>query len=109
MLPKKARVPKGLFPRRAEGRLLNGDFFSLKIAPSPRKDNLFSFVVSAKVARTAVGRNRLRRRGYAAVAAFSGRFKPSHLFVFFAKAAAASASFNDLSRDIGRLTEGFRR
>lgn len=108
MLPKRLRLPKESFPAKSQGRIIAGRFFSLKVVSSPGSDSRFSFVVSGKVARTAVARNRLRRRGYAAVASRSKTLKSGHSLVFFAKAGAAAAPFDDLSLDINRLLDELR-
>lgn len=50
-----------------KGKAVRGEFISLRYAPSRRDDYRLAVVVSKKVSKSAVVRNRIRRRIYEAV------------------------------------------
>ncbi len=50
-----------------KGRSVRADYFGLRYAPSKREDYRLAVVVSKKVSKQAVVRNRIRRRIYEAV------------------------------------------
>lgn len=64
MLPKKNRLKKKKDFERIfkKGKGLNGDFLFLKIAKNNLKESRFGFVVSKKVSKKAVVRNKVKRR-----------------------------------------------
>lgn len=65
MLPKANRIKKSDFPTLMKvGRGLASANFSLKYSPLPQtsQTSLFSVIVAKKVVKTAVGRNKLKRR-----------------------------------------------
>jgi ribonuclease P protein component len=69
MLKRTERLRRGEFTTIAQNRAVHEGLFTVRISPSlptqtPRK---FSVVVSKKVAKTAVARNALRRKVYAAL------------------------------------------
>ncbi len=61
MLPKKCRLSVGAY-RKEKGRTYRLPLFTLKIFTSTELQSRFGVVVSAKVLKTAVGRNALRRK-----------------------------------------------
>jgi len=67
MLPKTQRITKALFDEiYKKGRICHSAFFTLRVLDThTTRLSRFSVVVGKKVERGAVGRNRLRRRGYA--------------------------------------------
>ena len=65
MFPKTGRLNRGLFEKiRKNGVTINNDFFSLFIGNTPDTNSHYSVVVSSKVAKTAVQRNKIRRLVY---------------------------------------------
>jgi len=62
-----------------------------------------AFVVSKKVAKTAVERNKIRRRCYASVFPFLSRVKSSFLLVFSVKNVLVTADRQKLTQEIERL------
>ena len=63
MLPKQHRLPLRIELRRVkkEGRLFQGKLFGLLLAPSPKAQTRFAFIISTKVHKKAVKRNRAKR------------------------------------------------
>lgn len=63
MLPKKKRVTKNVFQAIMEkGNVVSGSFFIFRYIK--QENPQYAFVVSKKIAKNAVKRNLLRRRGY---------------------------------------------
>lgn len=70
MLKRTERIKRHDFGRVAAGRVVHTPLFTLKLLPVVPTDTgsgQFSVVVSKKVAKTAVARNSLRRKVYAAI------------------------------------------
>jgi ribonuclease P protein component len=59
-----------------------------------------SSIVPGKIQKTAVGRNKLRRKMYEAIKPFIGSIIPGQLIVVCAKSPAVTASFADLSKEM---------
>ncbi len=66
------------------------------------KPSRFSFVVSGKVAKSAVSRNTLRRRGYEAIKEL-GPKPTGAVGMFFAKSKAADLPYKTLKIEIASL------
>lgn len=65
MISKKNRVNKALFDKIfKEGAFIHSPIFMLKYIKTPGNKGLFSFVAPKTVAKSAVRRNSLRRKGY---------------------------------------------
>ncbi|MDB9944440.1 ribonuclease P protein component [bacterium] len=100
MLRKNERLKRGEFNR----------FFSLghryhspttTLIFAPEKKRKVAVVVSKKVAKLAVQRNKIRRRVYALARDYS-----THgVYIFIIKPNAAKVSYNDLKEDIIKLIE----
>jgi ribonuclease P protein component len=59
--------------------MARGPLFAIKAQANPRRDTYrAAVVVSRKVSKSAVARNRMRRRLYASVRGLSGRFTGAH-------------------------------
>lgn len=63
----------------------------------------FSFVISKKVAKTAVGRNKLRRRGYSTLATLLPSFKKKCAGIFFLKKGVAELSLSGFEYEMKEL------
>ncbi len=101
MLPKIHRIGKELFkeifPR---GRSFHSAAVSVKISPIKEENIRFAFVVSAKTAKKAAVRNKLKRRARAIAAKLLPRCgKKTAVMVFFKKG-SEKLSFNELEREI---------
>jgi ribonuclease P protein component len=67
MLPKRERIPRSQFAGLLQSRAYkNSAHFTLRTAPSPSGAR-FAVSVSKKVSKSAVVRNRVRRRAYTAL------------------------------------------
>lgn len=66
MIPRKNRIDKKLFPEfMKKAKTFSSENMYLKVAYNCPKDKAFAFVVSLKVSKGAVERNRLKRRARA--------------------------------------------
>lgn len=87
MLPKSQKIPREIFDEILSGK--NGatsPFFSTRFFKTKKTlPSRFSFVVSKKIAKNAVERNTLKRRGYSFLQKNKIRIKPSFVVVFFLK------------------------
>jgi ribonuclease P protein component len=64
MIPKKSRIPRGLFESPAY-RVLKTPFFSLKIKPNGLKNNRIAVIIGKYIDKRAVRRNLWKRRAKA--------------------------------------------
>lgn len=103
MLPSTHRLTTSLFRDVfSTGRLIHSGFFMIKARKSAEMKGVtsrFAVSVSKKVAKTAVLRNRIRRRGYAALATLPPFTLPIYA-VCVAKSNAVDASVEELSADL---------
>ncbi|MHB1117972.1 MAG: ribonuclease P protein component [Minisyncoccota bacterium] len=100
MLPKKNRIPRKDFPAdRRQGFRVFSPLFSGVVYPSSYGVRV-SVVVSKKTAKTAVVRNTMRRRMYAAITPFLKRFPRDVFVVLYPKAEVKQAPFSVLQKEI---------
>ncbi len=86
MLPKKNRVDrKGVEKIFKEGEFLSSPNLSFKYVKGVANERKISFVAPKSVAKLAVKRNLLRRRGYSALAKHLDQFPAGILAVFIFK------------------------
>jgi ribonuclease P protein component len=107
MLPKKNRVKRDQFELMlAKGSLYHGPFFSVRMKKNTKREPFsFAVVVSKKIAKTAVGRNLLKRRVRAVIEErFRSRMDEPLSLIFFMKKEAASLPFSDLKKQIMSYT-----
>lgn len=106
MLAKKYRFHSrgGVKYTYQKGRTLRGPNISLIYAKNTRNHQRFTVVVSKKVEKTAVGRNRLRRRVYEAIRLNLPNFpdKKDCIFVVYNKE-IADLEFTELTQLIATL------
>lgn len=107
MLPKTKRVKRALFQKVfSSGRTLHSTYLTARIvltSPTPLASGApskFSFVVSKAVAKKAVDRNLLRRRGYSVISKLYNLFPAGLVVVFFYKKGADKLSYASLSKEI---------
>ena len=104
MIPKKSRITRENFEKvMKKGGLLNSSLFSLRFLQNPYKTTHFSVVVSKKVAKTAVSRNKLRRWGYSVLKKETDVLKKPYFIIFFEKKGAETAAFEGFKTDIQGL------
>ncbi len=100
MFPKSARLSReDIAEVSRKGQSINTPYFSLKILPFVSKPLInkgkFAFVMSKKEEKTAVGRNKAKRRLRAAMRHVSPSLKPLHCMVFIKKS-VLKAPFGDI-------------
>lgn len=100
MLPKKNRIPKEDFPTpKMQGVRIFSPLFSGVVYKTTTETGV-SVVVSKKTAKTAVMRNRIRRRMYDAIRSRLSMFKYQALVVCYPKKEVATVVFADLKSEI---------
>ena len=107
MLPKKQRTPKATFEMvLKEGRPFFSPYLTLKLIKKTSEINQksrFSFVVPKAVAKKAVDRNFLRRRGYAAISANRSGINNGFLCILFLKKEALKLEYADFKQEVENL------
>lgn len=108
MLAKKYRFHSrgGVRYTYAHGKTIRTPKFSLVYNDNTRGFQRFAVVVSKKVEKSAVGRNRIRRRVYEAIRAELPNYqkKRDHIFIVYSKD-AMTMDFNELKSLIHSLLE----
>jgi ribonuclease P protein component len=94
------RLFKGIFDR---GRNFSSNFISLKFISDSTTNSLFAFVVSAKVAKRSVERNKLKRRLRHIIKKTMQKIKPGLAVIIFAKKGAEKMSFLELEKELIKL------
>lgn len=107
MLKKQRRIPTSLAKRILTGKSsgYHSRLFSLRRVFDPKEftESRGGVVVSKKVAKTAVLRNSLRRRVYAALKKTESDFLPGFAFFIFPKESVAEASPDQISKELATL------
>lgn len=112
MLPKKFRLTKRKDFEKvlAEGKILQGEFFGLAVSQDERNENpKVGFIISNKVSKKAVERNRIRRILREATKKEIEELPQKSLLVFLAKKNAAGTEAQKLNGDAQKLLERVRR
>ncbi len=106
MIPAKYRFHSrgGVNYTYKHGRTIRSPLLSLVYAPNSHKKTRFAVVVSKKVLKSAVGRNRIRRRVYEAIRPEIPNLKAptDHIFLIHSKEIVTIA-FDELSTSIKDL------
>jgi ribonuclease P protein component len=104
MLPKKHRINRKLFEEVAKkGKSFSSKYLSLKIAPVSENQSRFAFVVSSKVAKKAVDRNKIKRRARNIVQKNLGKIKRQINAIIFFKQGAEKLAFAELEKEINDI------
>ena len=92
-----------------KGKTIRTPLLSLVFAPNTREMQRFGVVISKKVIKSAVGRNRVRRRVYEAIRLELSEFTvpQDNLFVIFSPT-LATMPFRELRRTVHELLERSR-
>ena len=101
MLGRKHRINKELFTEiiRA-GKSVSSNNLSLKIRPIPFDGNAFAFVVSSRVAKKAVDRNKLKRSARHIVVKMMPEIKNGLGIIIFFKKGSENLNFQELADEI---------
>lgn len=107
MLPKENRLKKQRdFDRVAiENQQIPGSFLILKFSGNDTGITRVGFVVSKKVSKKAVLRNKAKRRLREAVTAELARLKPGFDLVFFTRKEIKEKEFSDIQQAVKQLLE----
>jgi len=106
MLSKERRLSKELIKKTLRGgKNVYGQNMSLKYFAAPSKLSTFAFIISAKKIRSAVFRNKLKRRGRAIVFKILPRLKEGHSILFFFKEKSYKMKFPELETEIKKLLQ----
>ena len=107
MLSRKHRVKKSSFPLGANsGRSFFAGPLTLRLSRGDSKDEpVFAVVVSKKVAKTAVMRNRIRRRIYGLIDPFVSKMPMGARCVVYPKKEVAEISFDSLTKSFTEALE----
>jgi ribonuclease P protein component len=106
MIPKTSRISREDFEKvMKKGGFLNSSFFTFRFLENPLKSTHFSVVVSKKIAKTAVSRNKIRRRVYSIIKKHTKELKKPYFITFFAKKGVETAKFNEVEQDILKILE----
>lgn len=107
MLLKKHRLPLRTELKRIkkEGILIQGDLFSLLVSRQPRKNQFsrFGFIISTKIHKKAVKRNRVKRLLNEAILGLLPKIKPGFDVVFLAKKKIIEADLKEIKREVKKL------
>ena len=106
MLPKKYRLADRRIFRRALGRgaRVDGDFFVLSVLAGLGEEELkVGVIISTKISKKAVVRNRIRRILYDSVRAVLNKIPRKSVLVFLAKKSAAGAEKEEIIKDVGQI------
>ena len=107
MLPRSKRLTTALFTEvMTQGKILHSPFFTIRLmktATTSLKETRFSVVVSKKIVKTAVERNKIRRRVYSIVRASIGKISPGFHIVLLAKQPLLKAKIQDIATDLSTL------
>jgi ribonuclease P protein component len=101
MLGRKHRINKKLFAEITRaGKSVSSNNLSLKIQPIPADDSVFGLVVSSRVAKKAVDRNKLKRRARHIVAKMMPEIKNGSGIIIFFKPGSEKLKFQELEKEI---------
>jgi len=104
MLPKTRRIPRReLGPVIFKGKKYTSPHLILSLFPTEEKTSKFVFSLSKKVCKSAVLRNKYRRRGYSIISKHLNTIKNGYLLMFSFKKDGASISFSELEKEIMTL------
>ena len=106
MLPKKLRIPRKLFSELLlNSRYTNSPIFSLRfVVDSSIKETRVGVSVSKKISKSAVVRNKVRRRIYDALKPIISNF-PNGLFLFITKPGIEKFKKEKLADELKGLLE----
>jgi len=102
MLPKHKRISRDSFKLiLIQGQLFHSPHFLLRTINSPKEG--YATLVSKKIARGAVDRNRIRRRIYAVLRSLVVQIKKPTNIIISAKPGALKISFLEQEKEITQL------
>jgi len=109
MLPRKHRLPlrTDLTRVQEEGKLFQGRLFSLLVSGKKSvgrsQSSRFAFIISTKIHKRAVKRNRIRRFLIEAIRSLLSKIKPGFDCVFLAKKAIVGKELSEIKKETEKL------
>lgn len=104
MVPKNNRINRENFEKvMKKGGFVNSSLFSLRFTKKLEKSTCFSIVVAKKIAKTAVLRNKIRRRAYSILKKLTRNLESPYFIILFSKKGVETASFEETRTDIESL------
>ena len=104
MFPKYSRIQKGdVLGVIKEGASYHSPSFLLKMSKNPLKTTLFTVIVSKKVAKTAILRNKNKRRVREIIKKHSQNIPQGYFYVIILKKDLKETSFDDVQNEIKGL------
>lgn len=107
MLPRKHRLPLRTELKRVKkkGTLIQGRLFSLLVSHQPKKNQLsrFGFIISTKIHKKAVKRNRVKRLLNEAILGLMPKIKLGFDAIFLAKKKIIGADLKEIEREVKKL------
>lgn len=101
MLPKKHRINKVLFKEIfKKGKTFSFEHLFLRIVSLSTPISLFTFVVSSKVSKKPIIRNKLKKRARYIVKKLLSQIKPGLGVIVFFKPGSEKLSFSELGKEI---------
>ena len=105
MLPKEYRLKRkkdfeGVFKK---GKSRTGDFLILRVVKNNLKVSRIGVVVSRKVSKKAVLRNKTKRKLREAARADIKKMKPGYDLIFFTKKGIEKKSFSEIKKEVEKL------
>ncbi len=105
MLSRSVRVRKEDFETVIKkGGYIQSPFFTIRYLPKTGKSN-FAVVISKTVSKSAVMRNKVKRRLWAVISKNHKEFKGGYNIVFFAKKDAENESFKGLCKTLDSILQ----
>lgn len=104
MLARKHRINKKLFEEiLKKGKIFSSDYLYIKTLPISEKHSAFTFVVSSKVAKRAVERNKLKRRARHIVKKILPKIEKGLGVIIFFKKGVEKMTFSELEKEINDI------
>jgi len=102
MLPKKNKIKKGYFSSDNKRKItFHSQYASISIEKKEdNKSSKFSFVVSGKISKKAVQRNKIKRRGYYVIKKFLPQIKTSYYVAFYIKKEIMNLRYDEFEKQI---------
>ncbi len=110
MLSQTRRITREEFKKLGRGRAFHSPLLSLFVytidgatATAEKQLSKFAFSCSKKVSKSAVVRNKLRRRGYVGVRKMLSKVPPGFFFVFVYKKGAEKSTYQEVEKEVQDL------
>lgn len=109
MFPKYSRIQKGdVLSVIKEGASYHSPSFLLKLLKNPKKTNLFAVIVSKKIAKTAISRNKNKRRVREIIKKEANKIPSGYFCIIILKKDLNKSLFGDIKNEINTLLAHIR-